>query len=97
MALQKAILGQHQSVENIFLNRNFHIAFSDRSGHSERDYARLLTERVLSEVLPIDDLSSDCERILLRDCFAALGIQNTINKLSDPYFMKRIIVDVCGL
>ncbi|KAI5793462.1 PXA domain-containing protein [Pyronema domesticum] len=61
---------------------------------NERLYLKLLSNNILSVLLPSEDLESGCERSLLREIVANIILGNILDKLSEPFALYEIITSL---
>jgi hypothetical protein len=78
--------------ESAFHNLQPHPALT--SPENEADYLRLIADGCLAILLPTEDLSSDCERTLIREILASLILRKGLDLMSEPYMMYESISNV---
>ena len=78
--------------ESAFHNLQPHPALT--SPENEADYLRLIADGCLAILLPTEDLSSDCERTLIREILASLILRKGLDLMSEPYMMYETIHNV---
>lgn len=88
---QDTALAPHLTLPEIFRSYQPHPAITG-SPDSTRLYMKLLSNGILSVLLPPEDLESNCERSLLREIVSSLVFGNVLEKLSEPFMIHEIIV-----
>ena len=78
--------------ESAFHNLQPHPALT--SPENEADYLRLIADGCIAILLPSEDLSSDCERTLIREILASLILRKGLDLMSEPYMMYETIHNV---
>jgi PXA domain len=78
--------------QSTFHNLQPHPALS--SPETEADYLRLIADGCLAVLLPTEDLSSDCERSLVREILASLILRKGLDLMSEPYMLYEISTNV---
>jgi hypothetical protein len=81
--------------ESAFHNLQPHPALT--SPENEADYLRLIADGCLAILLPTEDLSSDCERTLIREILASLILRKGLDLMSEPYMMYETIHNVVSV
>ncbi|KAF3937069.1 hypothetical protein ABW19_dt0203717 [Dactylella cylindrospora] len=93
MERQSTALFPYSTVNDIFHSMQPHPALVS-SPESERLYLKMLGSGVLTEILPPEDLQSDCERLLVREILSNLVLWNVVDRLSEPFMIFEIITKV---
>jgi len=95
MAVERSntVYAPRMSPQQIFRSYQPHPALAN-GAESERQYLQLLSNGLLAVLLPNEDLSSDCERSLLREILASLVFGGMLDKLSEPFMLYEIITTV---
>ncbi|KAJ7071272.1 PXA domain-containing protein [Mycena amicta] len=84
------------SLPALFHNLQPHMAVS-ADGIIDQEYIRQIIDHILKSCLPPEDYAPDPERFVIREIVLKILLQDVIPKITQPWFIHKIILDQLGL
>lgn len=79
----------------LFAQLQPHMAISP-DGSLDREYYRQIVDHILKASLPPDDYDPDAERIIIREIFVKVLLDDIFPKVTQPWFIHKAILDLIG-